>query len=398
MNRTATWPRKLKNVLIIHEEGNSFNNPSLKCIIDLLLSKGCEIDLRYPRRHAPMPAVKGVRFLPFGNTLRRFKSVASNILCFEPLIFLSVLVEKLILYKKYDLIIGVDRLGLIEASILNVITKTPYIFLSFEISFASETSHRFKSLEKRASKNVSLWIVQDEVRAQHLQFENQLQESNKFLLPLASASVGALKIDRLRDQLGIPADKKVAITIGSVSKWSMTGLILKCIVDWPDDWVFVVHERYGRTSELLKNEVASFKELLGHKIYISDAASDTVDDLGSILAGVSAGLALYEPDASLGIYGGKNLQSLGLASGKICTYLRYGVPVIINEIGIYAEEARRYRFGCVVDQPKHIIDNLTEVAKVEYRNNALKYYSNKLDFNRYSNKLFSRLLSVVDDG
>ncbi len=345
-----------------------------------------------------MPAVKGVRFLPFGNTLRRFKSVASNILCFEPLIFLSVLVEKLILYKKYDLIIGVDRLGLIEASILNVITKTPYIFLSFEISFASETSHRFKSLEKRASKNVSLWIVQDEVRAQHLQFENQLQESNKFLLPLASASVGALKIDRLRDQLGIPADKKVAITIGSVSKWSMTGLILKCIVDWPDDWVFVVHERYGRTSELLKNEVASFKELLGHKIYISDAASDTVDDLGSILAGVSAGLALYEPDASLGIYGGKNLQSLGLASGKICTYLRYGVPVIINEIGIYAEEARRYRFGCVVDQPKHIIDNLTEVAKVEYRNNALKYYSNKLDFNRYSNKLFSRLLSVVDDG
>jgi hypothetical protein len=48
----------LKNVLIIHTDGNSFNNPSLKCIMDLLLEQGCKIDLRYPKSFAPMPDTK----------------------------------------------------------------------------------------------------------------------------------------------------------------------------------------------------------------------------------------------------------------------------------------------------------------------------------------------------
>ena len=83
--------------------------------------------------------------------------------------------------------------------------------------FEDETSARYKSLEKEASKNVAAWIVQDEVRAEQLQRENLLDPSNKILLPLASAGVGVAKTDRLRDRLGIPHDKKVAIVIGSLA-------------------------------------------------------------------------------------------------------------------------------------------------------------------------------------
>lgn len=399
MKKAPSRQNTLKRILIIHTDGNSFNNPSLKCIIDLLLEKGCEIDLRYPESDAPMPSYEGIRFLPFGIWLRRWKSRVFDRYCSRPLVFLSVLVEKFVFYKKYDLIIGVDRQGLIEASVLNKITKTPYVYISFEIMFEDETSARYKSLEKEASKGVAAWLVQDEVRAGQLQRENLLNPSNKILLPLASAGVGVAKVDRLRDHLGIPNDKKVAIAIGSLSKWTMASQILKCVADWPEEWVLIVHARYGRTRELLAGELAAFADLLDRKIFISDAATEMVDDMGSILAGVSAGLAFYKPEYGRNYYAyfiGKNLEHLGLASGKISTYLRYGVPVIINEVGLYAEETRQFRFGCVVERPEQIKDSLDEISHEEYRHNARDYFVKKLDFNIYRDKIWSRFEALVD--
>jgi hypothetical protein len=396
MRKTPSRQNTLKKILIIHTDGNSFNNPSLKCIIDLLLEKGCEIDLRYPKSDAPMPHHEGIRFLPFGRWVGRWKSRVFNRYCFRPLVFLSVLVEKFVYYNKYDLIIGVDRQGLIEASVLNMLTKTPYVYISFEISFEEETSAQYKSLEKEASMGVAAWLVQDEVRAGHLQRENRLDPLNKILLPLASAGAGVEKADRLRDRLGIPNDKKVAIAIGSLSKWAMTSQILKSVAGWPEEWVLVVHARYGRTRELLEGEMAAFADFLDRRIFISDAATEMVDEMGGILAGISAGLAFYKPEYGTGPFYGKNLEYLGLASGKISTCLRYGFPVIINEMGLYAEEARKYRFGCVVEGPEQIKDCLNEISREEYRHNAKDYFVKKLDFNIYRDMIWSRFDALIN--
>ncbi len=385
----------MKHVLIIHTDGNSFNNPSLKCLMDLLLEEGCEIDLRYPKSYAPMPVTKGIRLLPFGTFVRILKAVIFNRVSSWPLGYVSVLLEKVFYYKWYDLIIGVDRQGLIEASILNRITGMPYVFISFEIMFESETSTRYKALERAASKQVAMWFVQDEVRAEQLQRENALHQSNRMLLPLASAGVGIEKAKRLRDLLGIPRDKKVAISVGSVGGWSMTNRIITSVSTWPDEWVLIIHERYGRTRELLLGDFPFMEDQLGHRIFISDAATERVDDMGGVLAGVSVGLAFYEPDFR-GHYTGKNLVHLGLASGKISTYLRYGVPVIINEVGLYAEEARRYRFGCVVSLPEDIKDYLDKIDNDTYRYNARDYFVKKLDFNNYRDDIWSRLQSIND--
>lgn len=397
MRKTPSRQNTLKKILIIHTDGNSFNNPSLKCIIDLLLDKGCEIDLRYPKSPAPMPYHEGIRLLPFGVWVGRWKSRVFNRYCFRPLVFLSVLVEKFVYYNKYDLIIGVDRQGLIEAGALNKLTKTPYVYISFEISFEDETSARYKSLEKEASKNVAAWVVQDEVRAGHLQRENHLDPLNKILLPLASAGAGVAKADRLRNRLGIADDKKVAIAIGAISKWTMTSQIMQCVAGWPEDWVLVVHDRFGQTRELLAGELAAFTNLLDRRIFISDAAPEMVDDMGSILAGISVGLAFYKPEYGNGPFYGKNLEYLGLASGKISTCLRYGVPVIMNKVGLYAEEAVQFRFGCVVEEPEQIKDRLDEISHAEYRHNAQDYFVTKLDFNIYRGKIWSRFEALVND-
>jgi hypothetical protein len=389
----------LKRVLIIHAEGNTFNIPSLKCIIDLLLAKGCEIDLCYSKSAAPMPEYEGIRFMPYGAWIRRWKTLVIDRFCIRPLVFLTVLAQKLAYYKKYDLIIGVDRKGLIEASILSKITKTPYVFISFEIMFEEETSVRYKSLEREASRNVATWLIQDEERAGQLQRENLLNPATKILLPLASAGAGMAGVSRLRDTLGIPGEKKVAIVIGSITNWAMSTQIMKSVTAWPDDWVLVVHARYGNTRELLAEELSAFAGLLGSRIFLSDASTDMVDDMGGILAGVSAGLAFYKPEFKRRSYRhfiGKNLEYLGLSSGKISTYLRYGVPVIINEVGLYAERTRQFRFGCVVERPEQIKDCLDEISHAEYRKNAKNYFATKLDFNVYRDQIWSRMEAIVD--
>lgn len=386
---------KNNRILIISTEGNIFNNPSLKCIIDLLLESGFLIDLRYPKTYASLPIIKNINYLSYKKFYKRIKSLIFNRLCSQLLANISVFMENILLYKKYSLIIGVDRQGLLEANILNKLSGTPYIFVSFEIMFESETSTKYKLLEKNTSRNVAHWVIQDEVRAKILKQENDLQDLNKIILPLASAGVGDTSLVRLRDHLGVPNDKKVAIVIGSLASWSMTSDILNSVKNWPEDWVLIINERHGRARELLNDELTGLQVLLGKKIFINDSASDTIDDMSYILSGVDVGLAFYEPDYSH-IYTGDNIKYLGMASGKISTYLRYGVPVIANEIGLYADEIQNYNLGYIVTDPDDISEKLRQLKKIDHETDVYKYFINKLDFNLYSDDILETIRSVIE--
>ena len=382
--------RRDKRALIIHADGNLFNNPTLKCVADMMLARGYEIDFRYPRSEAPMPEVDGLRYLPFGAKLWRLKTILFNKLAFYPLAVLSVLLEKIFLYRAYDLIIAVDRLGLIEASALSTLTGTPYILISFEIMFASETSERVKRIERKASQSLALWVIQDEERAACLQAENELDPQKLMLLPLASLGIGVQAVPRLRDDLGVPKGKKTAILMGSIADWAMAKELILSALTWPDDWVLIIHDRYGLTRQRLAGLMNQIDPALGRSIFISNAASDAVDDMSHILAGIDAGLAFYKP-VYIGPYLGKNLVHLGLASGKISTCLRYGVPVITNEIGLYAQKVRSFQLGDVVTSPEQIAQCLPVFDPVEYGHNARVFFSSELDFGLYAEALWARM-------
>jgi hypothetical protein len=390
MNRVAEPPRRDKRALIIHADGNPFNNPTLKCVIDMMLARGYEIDFRYPRSDAPMPVVAGFRPLASGPRMWRLKSILLNKIALYPLVFCWMLVENIFLYRRYDLIVAVDREGLIEAAALSALTNKPYILFSFEIMFASETSKRVKRIEKIASKNLALWVIQDEERAACLCEENALDPEKCMLVPLASRGLGAQASLRLRDELSIPQHKKVAILMGSLTSWAMAEEVILSALNWPDDWVLIIHERYGLTRQRLTKCMKKIEHVIGARFYISSASPIEVDDMSYVLAGVDVGLAFYKP-----VYGnpylGKNLTYLGLASGKISTCLRYGVPIITNEIGLYAEKVRTHRLGDVVDTPAGIGAALSRFRVEEYTLNATTYFLRELDFNLYSEDLWEKM-------
>lgn len=382
--------QNLKNVLLIHTDGNTFNNPTLKCVVDLLLEKKVEVTIRYPQTIAPMPKVAGLKLLPFGILYRKIKNVIFNIICWEWLSRFSVWLEHITTYKNYDLIIGVDRRGLIEAYHLHHITHAPFVFFSFEIMFSCETSLRYKTAEILASKYVNHWFVQDELRAKHLEIENELNPATKTLIPLASSGKPEHPTRRLRDYLGIPPEKKVAITMGSISNWSMTPEIISTIDSWPDDWVLIIHDRYGRTELELKKLDCNLSNRLNSKVYISNQASDLVDEMSEVLAGVNVGLAFYKP-VFTSPYTGNNLKYLGISSGKISTFLRHGVPIILNEIGTYSDFAKKHGFGMVIHDLKNIGTNLNQLVHPEKSQQAQKFYLEYLNFEIYQDIIWNKL-------
>lgn len=394
--------KNIQKVLLIHPEGNVYNNPTLKCIIDLLLSRGVEITIRYSRvfLRAPFPHVKGIKPIGYGYFFYKIKNIIFYHLSSPRLAWLSVWVESQFVYEAYDVVIGIDRLGLIEAAYLNQITSTPFIFFSFEIFFESETSSSFKSLERRAAKYVKWWFVQDELRAHHLHQENHLDPETCKLIPLASTGLGELSTNRLRDQLGIPTDKHVAILIGSVTSWSMAAEIVASTIDWPDDWVLIVHERYGNTKSKLETLGVDLLSIPIDKVYLSSQSKLRIDDMGEILSGVSIGLAFYRAlDSANSRYpsASKNIEYLGLASGKISTFLRYGIPVIMNEIGLYADLAKRCGFGLVCQDPTDISNLLPLSLTDNLSSKAKSFYKSHLDFSNYENIFWTSLISATSE-
>jgi len=294
--------------------------------------------------------------------------------------------------KKYDLIVGIDREGLIDAGHYSLFLRIPYVFFSFEIMFSDEVGFNKKQLEKKYSKNVNFWMVQDEVRANCLVEENKLSLDNCFICPVASAGPGEYNQFRLRDTLGIDSKKKVAIMIGSLSEWSMSYEIITSVEKWPEDWVLIVHERYGRANQIVKDRIGA--KYLGTRIVCSNLNTASLDDMGTILAGVEAGLAFYNPVYTTP-YNGKNLKYLGLSSGKIATYLRYGIPVFTNHIGEYADIIQSYKLGVVLEDPDQLGSVLQNMSRTEYSEACRQYFLDNLDANLYMASLCKKITDTA---
>lgn len=379
---------------MIHPEGNAGNNPTIKCLIDLLIESNFKITY-ISSGESSVPFRSGLTLIKRSKMAERLKRKIFNKYCEIWLSKFFSCVRNLHLLKKYDLIISIDREGLIEASAISSFYKIPLIHASFEIYFESETSIKYKAIEIEASKNISFWIAQDKIRAQSLIAENKLESAKGILIPVSSKGPCEASNQRLRDDLGIPLDKKVAIFMGSLYPWTLFKEVLNQAHQLPSDWVLVINERYGHTQQYFLEQKIDY-DLLQKKVYLSQYPVEFVDEMGYILSGIDAGLAFYRPsynDPSNGL----NLFYLGLSSGKISTYLRYGVPIVINEIGLFADLTREHKFGVVIESPDKLPNALLDLDNMQNAShNAKKFFSDQLDFSLYQDEIKSVIDSLVD--
>jgi glycosyltransferase involved in cell wall biosynthesis len=379
-----------KRILIIVPEEAVNTNPNLVAIINLLYEKGYLIDIiasckpdisdYFEIQQATVYLIRDY------NLFRNF--ILSNEKLEEVNRHVSGFIKKSL--AEYTLIIGIDRGGIIDAHFLSSLSGVPYALISYEIFFESETSYDFKKPEIVASKQVEFAICQDSVRAQKLSEENHIPIKKIINVPVCSR--GAKKPFRSRylyETLGISEDKKIVLFVGSIGRVNGIDEILVNLKDWPDDWVLVLHDRYGhfKHSEY-KKYYKSHKNL-----FLSAVPFNTLDQMSEMFFSATLGIALYFPTYH-SPYHGKNLEYLGWSSGKINAYLQHGLPVLVNEIGLTSNAVISHQLGYVIRDGERISDLLKKVTDDDikkYRINCLHYFAANLDVDNFRDTILSAM-------
>lgn len=284
-------------------------------------------------------------------------------------------------------VIGVDREGILEAADYVRSRPSPLFFFSFEIMLAEETSRRFKAAEIEACAIVENAFVQDASRAELLSRENNLDPAKVSLIPVAPSGLGKNRFPRVRDEVGIPRNKKVAVLLGSIAGWGGSSEIVETVSEWPEDWVLLIHSRSSSSKEL----AALVKSSSGPRIYFSRQPYNSIDQLGHLLNGADAGLAFYVTDSS-SRFTGENIRRIGLASGKIATYLSFGLPVITNAQFGYDTLLPEYGAGISVGSPSEIAGALTQLDLIEMRQGTTKLFLDRLDYRLFEEELLTKIL------
>ena len=388
----------MPRIVIIHPEGNLTNNPNLLGLVEILCENGFEVDICSRVRagiiqEAPTPSSRffatdiddphdtAVLFPPNGelsaDTLRNISN------CFEGC----------------ALVIGIDR-GIVEARILASIYGVPFGLISYELLFREETGPEYFSKDIEAAREASFAVCQDEVRSFHLSREYGVTQEKIIQIPVAGRK--AVRRERnfiLHDQLDIPRSTKLVLYIGGVtSAWSGIDRLIDHADRWPDDWALVLHQRYAQYGDAFINYIRSKGN---GRIFLSPFPNLPFEQLGALLDSADLGISLYVPTfREEGFRDGNNLKYIGMASGKIATYLQHGLPILVNEIGEMSDHVRRYGLGCVTGDIADVASLLAQVDRPElesFRDNALNFFRDRLDLDRTAKPLLeiiSRLVQV----
>jgi glycosyltransferase involved in cell wall biosynthesis len=288
-----------------------------------------------------------------------------------------------------DLIIGVDREGIIEASMVAKAKGIPYGLISYEITFEEEAGLQFKEPEIAACKDISFAACQDALRAEHLAKENRISPEKIINVPLGGRGAKrGRKVFYLHDKLGIDRDIHIVLYIGSVAAWAGAYDLFQSASDWPDEWVLVVHPRYGH-DDFTKTLLGRFKD--SPKIIFSLDSLSHYSDLFRVIKSADIGAALYMPTTD-NVCTGNNIKYIGMASGKVAMYLQHGIPVIINEIGILSDYVRKYKLGFVIN------DTIKPPPAQElggYAERCYEFFERKMDLDKTSEILLSRINDLL---
>lgn len=381
-----------KRIAIIHPEGNILYNANLLGIVEILREKGYLVDIYCPKRnisqYVPYPTV---RFI-FYNKVELFFGKIEILKSVKGIVGIGRSIDRFVLCKSdisASLIIGVDREGIILGSKIAKTKKIPYGLISYEIFFNKETGEDFKKEEIKACQDIDFAVCQDPLRAEKLAEENMIPAQKIINIPVGGRFVEkGPKNFFLHDEFGISHDKHIVLYIGEGSDWTRMPDLVKYAQDWQEDWVLVIRLKYG-INNYMKQIVEQYKN--SKKVFFSLSRVNSCKELTPLIKSADMGVALYKATYA-NYWLGDNLKYLGLSSGKISAYLQHGLPVIVNDIGLWSDNIRTYKLGFVVDD-KIILPSADELE--QYKGRCYEFFEEKLDLNKTIAPLLDKIETIL---
>src|SRR5215472_18610501 len=247
----------------------------------------------------------------------------------------------------FDFVIGVDADGLELAAAMG--GGAPMAYYSLELLLSEELTtpaeRRLKEHERALSQRAMVTIVQDEARARLLAEDNDLDWQRVVLVP--NAPLGPARRQRAcfwHERFGLAQDQRVVLHAGSLGDWTGIGDLVASVPSWPEPWLLVVHTRYDGESSPYVERLRSraCERVLFSLKPVARQDYDTLIDSADV------GLAFYVPSYD-SAYTQRNVQTIGLSSGKLAYYLRAGLPVVVNSSASVAELVESSGCGLGVD-------------------------------------------------
>lgn len=303
-----------------------------------------------------------------------FKMSFKNPKCWKSQLDSYMKVKNVVKANGISKIYAVDPLGLIIAGRVKkyLCKRVELCYLSFEIFFKEELKGYYlnlKNKEIKYSQLIDTLLVQDEVRRDLLFAENgfTLPPEKVSLVPVSPDPIEVTEVVDIHERFGIDRTKKLAVYSGSMGKWCGTDAIIEAFDKgyWPEEYHLVFHTRrplkpgddyYDDIMRLANDKSIPFT-LHAHPF-------EAFEDLAAFLKGFDVALALYYPNYD-GPYYGKNMQEIGLSSGKFSMYMMLGLPTIVTSCKTYNELIKRYKFGAVIEDVKEFNTSLFESGTPE---------------------------------
>ncbi len=351
-------------------------------LLETMVAAGFDVTLFVVRAQNGNPVTIGIDRVDLHGFSERF------IRAFQPPNITSSIVLKLrkasrsgILFRPYDLYVGVDPMGIAFTGPLARAADSPLVYISFELIFSDEliTSQEklLKNQEVFWSQRARRILIQDEERRDALVRENDLGDDVFSYVPVSRRPTS---IDRpkhlVREQFGLPVDQTLILFTGSFSTFNGYLLLPFIVPKLPESCTLVIH---SRTS--LASRMGCFVEQLSrsHNVLLTSKPLDPME-YGAFVSSCDIGLALYQASYDNMMHG-KNIYHIGLASGKIADYACFGLPTICTRLPGTEAYMKQYKCGeCIED----LCDFPAMVKAIQnkydiYSAGARRFFSERLD-------------------
>jgi len=182
----------------------------------------------------------------------------------------------------------------------------------------------------------------------------QPQASNPLIIPVTSRRGAVSKADYIRKSYSISESRTIVSIIGGLGEDQLTSKLLHACLSWSDRFVLFVHSGSGSYHP----NVINLSIAHPHKIILStDSFSiDQAEDL--LYAGSDIGVVLYD---DLGF----NYRNTAFSSGKLASYLRAGIPLLLPPFEEYSELLNEFKLGLQVRDLRSS-ESLLQVLLDEY--------------------------------
>ncbi|HMR38825.1 MAG TPA: hypothetical protein PKA90_00200 [Ignavibacteria bacterium] len=378
----------MKSIAIITPNTDTFSNPTLLIMIKKLIGRNYKIIFfGHKQIFIPSEIKEKMEFhsLPF-NFVSFFGRPEPSRRLFDIFKLIRQYIELFrILRKDNDVkaLICVDPMGIVLGGRIKKIIDIKLIYASFEIFFEDEIKDpdkkQIKKLEKEYSNNSEFIVIQDSEREKLLKSANDLGSGIKYLrIPVSPEKTGHHfgNID-LNNELDIPENKTIVVYSGSLQNWSGIRKILDLFPEkWDNEHWLLIHTHNdlpedSETKEMIRKLISDKRNITFHNKPFTDFS-----EYAGFLSGCDIGLAVYFPNYE-DSFSGKNVEEIGLSSGKFSTYIMLGKPTITTSNKIYNSLNEKYNFGYIINSADDIKEGICNIisgyeTKVSGCNNLFK--------------------------